>query len=78
MIWKRSQSALDNSAPTLADGLVLVGSDDHQIHVDNWATGAPLFSFATKGDVRSSPMIADGRIVIGSNDHHVYEFELPG
>ena len=78
VIWTRSQGAKDNSQPTLANGLVLVGSDDHQIHVDNWVTGAPLFSFAARGDVRSSPMLADGRVVVGSNDHHVYEFELPG
>jgi len=77
VIWSRSQSAKDNSQPTLANGLVLIGSDDHEIHIDSWATGAPLFSFATKGDVRSSPMLADGRVVVGSNDHHVYEFQLP-
>ena len=78
LIWKRNQSALDNAAPALANGLVLIGSDDHRIHVDDWANGASLFSFATKGEVRSSPILADGRIVVGSNDGRVYDFALPG
>jgi outer membrane protein assembly factor BamB len=49
------------------NGVVYVGSNDHNVYALNAATGAKAWSFATKGSVGySSPAVAKGKVYVGS------------
>ena len=44
----------DIISPSVVNGIVYVGSDDHNLYAFNATTGAFLWSYTTGGDVRSS------------------------
>jgi hypothetical protein len=61
-----------NSSPAVVNGVVYVGSSDHNVYALNASTGALLWSFATGSYVESSPAVANGVVYIGSFDGNVY------
>jgi hypothetical protein len=61
------------SSPTVADGIVYVGSDDNSLYAVDAADGSEVWSFtAPSGSVFSSPTVADGIVYVGSNDNSLY------
>jgi outer membrane protein assembly factor BamB len=64
------------SSPTVANGVVYVGSDypDNKVYALNAQTGAPLWSYAAggTGSLDSSPAVANGMVYVGSDDGIVY------
>jgi len=60
------------SAPAVVNGVVYIGSDDHNVYALNASTGAKLWSFATGNEVDSSPAVANGVVYVGSQDDNVY------
>jgi outer membrane protein assembly factor BamB len=88
LLWNRTIGSIQYSSPAVADGVVFVGSDKvpildpslpqvedgHNIYALDAATGAPIWSYATGGDVYSSPAVAYGVVYVGSNDGKVYAF----
>ena len=64
------------SSAALANGLVVVGGRDKNVHAIDAKTGKGRWTFATKSRVESSPAIADGRVFIGSNDGRFYVLNL--
>ena len=66
-----SGNAVDSS-PVVADGVVYVGSYDHNVYALNSATGAKLWNYTAGGTVWSSPAVADGVVYVGSFDNNVY------
>ena len=50
----------------MANGVVYVGSDDHNVYALNASTGAKLWSFTTGDYVDSSPAVANGVVYVGS------------
>jgi glucose dehydrogenase len=72
--WKTSTGAFFGftSSPAVANGVVYVGSDDHNVYALNANTGAQLWSYSTGGNVDSSPAVANGVVYVGSDDHNVY------
>jgi len=60
------------SSPAVVNGVVYVGSNDHNVYALNASTGAKLWSFATGNIVRSSPAVANGVVYVGSGDDNVY------
>jgi outer membrane protein assembly factor BamB len=50
-------------AAAVANGVVYVGSNDHNQYALNASTGAPLWSYAT-GDVGTSPTVANGVVYV--------------
>ena len=62
-------------APTVADGVVYVGSDDNYVYALDAETGERLWRFETRGAIRSSPTVTDGAVYVGSNDRHVYALD---
>ena len=60
------------SPPTVADGFVYVGCDDHNVYCLNSTSGALVWGFPTGAAVRSSPAVVDGLVYVGSMDGNVY------
>ena len=58
----------------MANGVVYVGSNDFKLHAFNAATGQPVWSAATGGQINSSPAVANGIVYIGSDK--LYAFGL--
>jgi outer membrane protein assembly factor BamB len=64
------------SSPAVANGVVYVGSLNHNVYALDARTGAKLWSYATDNIVRSSPSVANGAVYVGSSDNNVYAFGL--
>ena len=71
-LWSYPTQGWVSAAPTVADGVVYVGSDDHRVYALDTATGNELWDFATGNAVVAVPMVADGVVYVGSNDNHLY------
>ena len=54
------------SSPAVVNGMVYVGSVDHNVYAFNAGTGAKVWSDATAGKVYSSPAVMNGAVYIGS------------
>ena len=69
---------VSSSPVQLADGTVVVGSDDKHVYFLS-PDGTLKNRYQTGGEVRSSPVrLADGTVVVGSWDKHVYFFHPDG
>jgi outer membrane protein assembly factor BamB len=66
----------DDSPPTIANGVLYVGSSDHNMRALDPSTGRTLFQSATGGPIFSSPAVVDGRVYVGSTDGNLYAFGL--
>lgn len=64
----RTPGSILTSSPVIADGVVYAGTRDENsethraVHAVDLATGAPLWSFRTDGDVEGTPVVAEGRV----------------
>ena len=76
MLWSFTTGSGERSSPAVANGVVYVGSGDHNVYALNANTGALLWSFAT-GRYGSSPAVADGAVYVGGAHGKVYAFGLP-
>jgi outer membrane protein assembly factor BamB len=86
-LWTSPTMGLVYSSPAVANGLVYVGSFDHNFYAFDAAgttncsgsskTCTPLWTATTGDGVNSSPAVANGRIYIGSNDFKLYAYTLP-
>ena len=56
----------------MANGVVYVGSLNHNVYALDARTGAKLWSYATGYSVQSSPAVANGVVYVGSADGNVY------
>ncbi|MFB6876424.1 PQQ-binding-like beta-propeller repeat protein [Streptomyces sp. NPDC056323] len=70
--WQFDAGDSVNSAPTVAGGVVYVGSDDRNVYALDAATGKRKWAYATGDMVKSSPTVAAGVVYVGSNDKNVY------
>lgn len=60
------------SSPAVADGIVLIGSSDHNLYALNKTNGEKIWSFKTGYSVDSSAAVANGMVFFGSHDHNLY------
>ena len=74
-LWSYATGGWVAMAPTVADGVVYVGSDDHRVYALDAATGNELWSFATGDVVVSVPTVVDGVVYVGSNDNHLHALD---
>lgn len=63
------------SAPTVVDGVLYFGSEDHHVYALDAATGDPLWKFETGDSVRSAPTVTDDAVYFGSDDEYVYALD---
>lgn len=65
--------ALGPVNPENAEFSLFVGSQDGSLYAFSGNTGAPLWSFPTRGAIDSSPAVSqDGIVYVGSDDRKVY------
>jgi outer membrane protein assembly factor BamB len=60
------------SSPEVADGVVYIGSVDHNLYAIDAVTGKERWRYRTGGAVTSSPAIANGLVYFGCNDSRVH------
>ena len=65
-------------SPTVANGVVYVGSNDDNVYALDAASGTKKWIYHTGSFVECSPAVADGVVYVSSNDGNVYAFHLPG
>lgn len=59
------------SSPAVSNGIVYVGSFDHNLYAIDAESGKSVWNYTT-GKIYSSPAVSDGIVYIGSNDHKIY------
>lgn len=64
------------SSAAVAGDLVLFGSRDMRLHAVRRDTGAPVWTFDTRGEVNSSPVVCGDKVVVGSDDGRLYVVSL--
>ena len=68
LLWNYNDGDDFSSSPAVANGVVYVGSPDHNVYALDAKTGTKLWSFLTDNEVVSSPAVVNGVVYIGSND----------
>ena len=76
--WKFQARRAVVSPPAVVNGVVYVGSNDHNLYAIDAASGALRWKFRTGGRVASSPAVANGVIYFGSYDGYLYAIDLSG
>src|SRR6516162_10209355 len=72
LLWNYT-TVVVGSSPAVANGVVYVGSWDHNVYALNASTGAKLWKYTTGDQVFfSSPAVANGVVYVGSDDANVY------
>jgi eukaryotic-like serine/threonine-protein kinase len=74
LYWIFASGDAITSSPVVADGVVYIGSRDHNVYALAARTGEELWSYKTGGNIISSPAIVDGIVYIGSDDGSLYAF----
>ena len=75
LIWKYTTNGYVVSSPAVANGIVYVGSYDHNIYALNATTGILSGIIPQAVSVASSPAIANGIVYVGSGDNKVYALD---
>jgi hypothetical protein len=70
--WDYTAANTVFSSPAVANGVVYVGSDDHNVYALNATTGTKVWNYTTGSGVDSSPAVANGVVYVGSEDSNVY------
>jgi len=72
LAWKFTTNGAVISSPTVADGIVYVGSEDKNIYAIGALNGSLIWNFTTRDAVESSPAVANGKVYTGGDDGYVY------
>jgi outer membrane protein assembly factor BamB/tRNA A-37 threonylcarbamoyl transferase component Bud32 len=60
------------SSPRLADGVLYIGSYDHNLYALDAEKGTFVWKFATEAGIASTPCVYEDMVLIGSEDGHLY------
>jgi outer membrane protein assembly factor BamB len=63
------------SSPAVAEGVVYIGSLDHNVYAVNLSNGSELWRFPTGGGVTASPLVVKGRVYVGAFDGVFYALD---
>jgi eukaryotic-like serine/threonine-protein kinase len=72
VLWKYATGGTIDSSPTVANGTVYFGSDDHYLYALKASTGTLDWRYDTGGAVADSPVAANGDVYVSSEDGNVY------
>jgi outer membrane protein assembly factor BamB len=79
-LWKYEdvdqQGAMFYSSPAVADGIIVLGCRDRQVHAIDAKTGKRAWAFKTRGEVDATATISAGRVYIPSKDKKLYVLDL--
>jgi outer membrane protein assembly factor BamB len=75
LAWKFTTKGAVISSPSVADGIVYVGSQDKNIYALGAWGGNLIWNFTTQDAVESSPAVANGKVYTGGDDGKVYCFD---
>ncbi len=70
--WAVSTGTIGLSSPAVANGIVYVGSLDHNLYAINATTGKMLWTVTTGDQIYSSPAVSKGIVYVGSFDSNLY------
>lgn len=68
--------ALKLNAPLFDEGIIYVGSLDHNLYSLDASTGQLLWSFPANGSIFEAPTMNDGILYVGSQDGNVYAVDV--
>lgn len=72
LLWSYGHNGHTPSTPTVADGVVYFGSEDHNIYAVDAHDGEGLWAYTTGGQVRSKPYVYETMVFMNSQDGHLY------
>ena len=72
MKWKFKTRGLVVSSPAVVNGMLFVGSADHNLYAIDIATGTQKWIFKTGSGVASSPAVSSGIVYFTSYDGNFY------
>jgi outer membrane protein assembly factor BamB len=73
--WKLKTGGAIYSSPTIADGVLFVGSNDGKLYAVDAERGAIKWTFAAKGRIASSPAVSNGLVYVESYDSQLYAID---
>lgn len=73
--WRFRTGGAVVASPSIANGVVYVGSADHSMYALRVTDGSLLWKYATKGAVNSSAAVLGNRVFFSSLDGYVYALE---
>lgn len=73
--WTVRTGAPVFGSPTVADGVVYVGSDDGSLYALDAESGETRWIFETRARIRARPTIHGGRVIVPSDDGFLYSLD---
>jgi outer membrane protein assembly factor BamB len=70
--WKYTTAGAVISSPTIADGILYVGSQDSYLYALDASSGSLIWKFKTNDYMVSSPAVSHGLVFTGGDDGYVY------
>jgi outer membrane protein assembly factor BamB/tRNA A-37 threonylcarbamoyl transferase component Bud32 len=71
-LWRFRCEDEIRSSPAVHNGVVYIGSYDHNLYALDADTGEFMWKYATEGGIASSPCVYEGRVFFGSADRLLY------
>ena len=71
-VWSFPSGGYMWGSPSVAGGVVYIGSGSKNFYAIDAKTGQELWHFEAGGAIYSTPWLADGVVYFGSNDGFVY------
>ena len=72
LAWKFTTNGSIISSPSVANGIIYVGSQDKNVYALGAWSGNLIWKFTTHDAIVSSPAIANGKVYSGGDDGYVY------
>jgi outer membrane protein assembly factor BamB len=79
-VWSTSNASdpSEVSPPSVANGVVYVGTLNGTLEALDASTGATLWTSFLGGGVSGAPVVVNGMVFVGAQDGRLYAFKLPG
>ncbi|HRQ41534.1 MAG TPA: PQQ-binding-like beta-propeller repeat protein [Chloroflexota bacterium] len=75
LLWSYDHNGHTPSTPTVADGVVYFGSEDHHVYAVDALDGTLLWAYTTGGHVRSQPAVYETLVFVNSQDGYLYALD---
>lgn len=72
VLWSSPTGYWIEASPTIVDGKVFIGSEDHRMYCFDAVNGSVAWVYITGDMIVCSAAVVDGKVYFGSNDHNVY------